>query len=79
MKIFKITYRINNEKRIQIFNQEFVYENKNKSLMIYNNRISHITKFFEIENKEKGKFIIILINFNNLSNTKYMFDILHHY
>ena len=39
MKIFKITYRINNEKRIQIFNQEFVYENKNKSLMIYNNRI----------------------------------------
>ena len=74
MKIFKITYRINNEKRIQIFNPEFVYENKNKSLMIYNNRISHITKFFEIENKEKGKFKIILINFNNLSNTKYMFD-----
>jgi len=53
MKIFKITYRINNEKRIQIFNPEFVYENKNKSLMIYNNRISHITKFFEIETKKK--------------------------
>ena len=74
-EVFKITYKIKDEKIIQIFEPSFVKNNKNKIQMIIRNKIYPLKDTLEIENQNmkylKIKLLILVKEGLNLS---YMFN-----
>ena len=73
--MIKLTYKIKKEeKRIQIFGNDFVNTNKNKCIIIYQNNIFPLQEFFTIKEKENNKFEIILIELEDIYNRSHMFS-----
>ena len=70
----KLLYEISGQKKIKIFDEEFVYNNLFKCIMIINNKICSLNDEYEIYN-DKMKFLkVILIILNNVKiNFSYMF------
>ena len=72
--MIKLIYKIKTEgERIQIFGSDFVNNNKNKCIIIYQNNIFPLQEFFSIKEKEKNKLEIILIELEDIYNRSYMF------
>ena len=71
--IIIIKYKINkNEKKIKIFNIDFVNNNKDKCKIIYNNNEYELTEYFNINNND-NILEIKLTNINNITNAYAMF------
>ena len=72
-----IKYRINNEKKIKIFGDNFVDNNKNNCLIIIDDKQRDICSEYEInenEKKTKDTFEIKLIEINIINNISHIFD-----
>ena len=72
--IIKLVYKIREEKNISIFSSYFVETNKNKCLMIINNKLYSLTDKYQIidENTKTLKIKLLLLN-NKKVNLSYMF------
>jgi len=72
--IIKLVYKIREEKNISIFSSYFVETNKNKCLMIINNKLYSLTDKCQIidENIKTLKIKLLLLNNKNV-NLSYMF------
>ena len=71
-----IEYLINNnEKEIKIFGYEFVKNNKDKCIIIYQNNEYDLNEFFDLNNHINNNSIlqIKLIGINNITNMSYLF------
>ena len=67
----------NNNEKVQIFGQDFIYNNEYKCKIIYNNKEYELTKYFnDINNNYKNQepFIFKLKGINNITDMSYMFD-----
>ena len=64
------------EKKIKIFGDDFVKNNKDKCIILYKNEIFPLQKYFLFKDIEKGdqKLEIHLIEFIFITNRSYMFD-----
>ena len=62
--IIKLVYKIREEKNISIFSSYFVETNKNKCLMIINNKLYSLTDKYQIidENTKTLKIKLLLLN-----------------
>jgi len=68
-----IIYKINKNKKIKIFGEEFEKNNKDKCKIIYDNKEYELKEEFEIKNKNESKLNITLKNINNITNMSCMF------
>ena len=72
-----IIYRINkNDKKIRIFGENFVHNNKNNCKILCDGNEYEITEYFDVSkiNKNQNKLEIKLRIINNLVNFSYMFS-----
>ena len=68
-----LIYKINNnDKRIYIFGDEFVKNNKNNCRIIFENKKYELKSFFDVQNNKK-ELIIKLRGINNITNSTDMF------
>jgi hypothetical protein len=75
--IIIIKYKINkNEKKIKIFNIDFVNNNKDKCKIIYNNKEMELKKIIKINNCEinNDQLKIILKGINKITDASHMFN-----
>ena len=73
----KMVYKINPKfKTIRIFGSYFVDKNKDKGIIIFNNKIFPIQEFFSLKDikNEENKIEIFLIELDNISDKSYMFQ-----
>ena len=66
----------NNKERVKILDEDFIKKNKNKTKIIYKNKIYELKEYFEdIDNKYNHKELIKfkLIFIHNIIDMKYMF------
>ena len=70
-----INYNLNeNDKKIRIFGEDFVKNNKNICYIIYEDEYYELTEFLELKNKgNKENIEIKLIGINNVINARCMF------
>lgn len=67
-------YKINpNEKRVRIFGEKFVKNNKDKYILKYGKKYFSLNEYFQIENITSDNFDIVLIGRENKSDKSYMF------
>ena len=72
--IIVIKYNIENKKRIKLFGQAFVKENKDKCKLEINNLLIDLIDYYKIENDLNLKELEIkLIGINNITNMSHMF------
>ena len=64
------------EKRIKIFGDDFVENNKDKCIIIYKNRPFSLREYFLTKDIDKNdeKLEIFLLELKNIKNCSYMFD-----
>ena len=73
----QIAYIINNDKKIRIFGEDFVENNKDKCIIIYKDNILPLRESFLTEDikKENDEYLIItLIEFEDIIDRSYMFN-----
>ena len=64
--------------RIKIFGENFVKNNKGRSLIMYKNNIFELNEYFSIEDiEDENKVEILLIELDDISNKSYMFQDCH--
>ena len=70
-----ITYKMNNDDKLKIFDCDFVNNNKNLCKIIYNEKEYDLQEHFNIKNinKNKDKLEIILKGVSNIINMRCMF------
>ena len=72
--VIVIKYNIENKKRIKIFGQGFVKENKDNCKLEINNLLIDLIDYYKIENDLNLKELEIkLIGINNITNMSHMF------
>ena len=71
-----IRYKIKNEKRIRIFGNKFVENNKNRCKVKVKEEIIEIKEYYYIneDEKENEYLDILLIGINNIIDMSYMFS-----
>ena len=76
----KIIYKIKEDKKIRIFGDEFVENNKQNCKIKIHNKIKELTAFYIIdESNENDKLIIQLIGIKKIKNMSYIFTNVNHY
>ena len=69
-----IIYKINKGKNnIKLFEKKFIENNKNKCKFIYKNKEYDLQEYLNIDNLNKEKIEIKLINIKNITNMNNMF------
>lgn len=64
-----LVYQVNpSEKRIKIFGEDFVKNNKDKYKLLYNHELYELTEYFSIKNNEVDYFYITLIGLEQYSD-----------
>ena len=73
----KLIYKLNKKhKKIRIFGSLFLYNNKNKCIIIYNDKIYPLQEYFDVKDIENvdNKIEILLIELENITDKSYMFQ-----
>ena len=73
---YKMIYIINSkEKTIKIFGKDFVKNNKDKCIILYNDKLLPLKEYFSLNNIEnvKDKLDLILLEFDVIYDRSYMF------
>ena len=74
-KIIIAKYKIEKEKKIRIFGDKFVNNNKNNFQMIINGNIYELNSFYNIKNEKENEILQIkLKQIKDINNISYMFN-----
>ena len=77
--IFRLIYKIKKkEQKIKIFDKHFIQHNKDKCILLYNEKVYPIKELFDLRDIENiyensDKLEILLVELKNIHNKSYMF------
>ena len=68
-----LIYKIDNDKKIRLFGNEFVKNNKDNYYLIIDNKKIYLCEYYNVKNEKMNKLIVKLIQKNNVKNMSNMF------